>query len=70
MATWRGAEEGGSRMVDGEGPMTVARGERNMTERRRSLPVSYRIAVVATGQAARRHGEGGIGITDPGEPTA
>ena len=39
-------------------------------ERRRSLPVSHRIAVVATGQAARRHGEGGIRIMDPGEPTA
>ena len=39
-------------------------------ERCHSLPISHRIAVVATSQAARRHGEGGIGIMDPGEPTA
>ena len=39
-------------------------------ERHRSLPVSHRITVVATGQAARRHGEGGIEIMDPGEPMA
>ena len=39
-------------------------------ERHHSLPVSHRIAVVATGQAARRHGEGGIRIMDLGDPTA
>ena len=51
--------------ADDRGPWGMER-----DERRHNVPVSHHIAVVATGQAARRHGEGGIEIMDPGEPTA
>ena len=62
-----GAEGGSGRWggADDRGPWGMER-----DERRHNVPVSHHIAVVATGQAARRHGEGGIEIMDPGEPTA
>ena len=62
----RGREQSGRwGGADDRGPWRTER-----DERRRSLSVSHRIAVVATSQAARRHVEGGIRIMDPGEPTA